>query len=609
MVRKTKPSSFLAKIIEQKKRIVIFLISVLGVLPLATLLIIPSYKNAEGFKTLSEVEKYAAAFDETKISMENTNLVKPDYTNFYTAQQKGFFGAKLQKLGLAQKLPWTAHTYKNYFEQLVKAGKEKQLTGNFLYKITPAATAKIIVWGDIQGALHSLTRGLRELVKQGILGEDLKVTNPEHYLIFMGDVTSRSPFLMETLSLVARLMLSNPDNVFYIRGNHESSNYWQGHGLKTELKIRAEKLGDSTTKEEFPLEALSNAFFDTLPTAIYLGAAPEHERIFVRLSHEGVDGESKIGEINDTKMSPFLATKITAGKIAVLNYKDLKEGTAPAAIAVKALLKAEVKRKTYQSMDGLRLLSPENGINAWSMLSCPTEVYRKGLEYFYDAFVVIQAGAKIEDWTITLNNQDVRTLQGFKTRSLNLISGQLLSGTPAPTEAPAATTIPPATQPATSTQTQVSLAPVALAPQATLPTQPSVPQKNPLPVPTPPSITPTSVQVTASQIVANPPVAIVETPPTVAITQIQPTVAEMAPPPVAPPAVTTAAQITPVTAPALQPVPIPIVETPVPASPAPVLIPTPTPTTPPAAAPALTLPIAVQAPQTIIPSTSQLPAV
>ncbi len=424
------------------------------IFPIFALLLIPGYKVSDGFKTLQEIEAYAKYFDEKSITMENSNLDKPDYTAFYKSQKIGFFASKFKRLasffGIGKGLPWGVLTYKNLLEKLLEAGKAKNYTGTFVLKVNATQNTKIVVWGDVQGAFHSLSRNLRELVKLGIIDENLKVTNPDYYLIFMGDVISRSAFIMETVSVVARLILNNPENVFYIRGNHESSNYWNGKGLERELKIRARSLDKNA---ETPLEKLTNDFFDTLPAIVYFGALPDQTIQFLRISHEGADGESKIAEINDSKLSPFLSTKST-NKVSLFNYKDIKEDASGPQIEIKAILKAEIKRKTYQAMDGLRLTSPENGVTAWTMLSCPTETYQKGLEYFFDAFSIIQAGAKIEDWTITLHSQDVRTLSGFKERKHNLISGQNLDGTqPVQAQAPAPT---PTVQPtATNQATQV----------------------------------------------------------------------------------------------------------------------------------------------------------
>ena len=83
---------------------------------------------------------------------------------------------------------------------------------------------------------------------------------------------------------------------------------------------------------------------------------------------------------------------------------------------MKAIVSLILKRTEYQPMDGLRLLPNDRGATAWTILSCPTEIYRKGLKFFHDAFAIISAGKKLEDWKITLYNQDTRTKKGFLTK-------------------------------------------------------------------------------------------------------------------------------------------------------------------------------------------------
>ena len=75
-------------------------------------------------------------------------------------------------------------------------------------------------------------------------------------------------------------------------------------------------------------------------------------------------------------------------------------------------------------MDGLRQLSPEDGVPSWTIFSAPTAIYQEGVSFFNDSFGMIKTAEEIDDWTITLYYQDVRKLDGYKTRSCNLISGE-----------------------------------------------------------------------------------------------------------------------------------------------------------------------------------------
>jgi hypothetical protein len=66
---------------------------------------------------------------------------------------------------------------------------------------------------------------------------------------------------------------------------------------------------------------------------------------------------------------------------------------------------------------------------AWTVLSCPTKIYQQGINFFHDAFIMINiTSEQVSQWTITLYNQDVRVKNGFAQRTHNFISGAVISG-------------------------------------------------------------------------------------------------------------------------------------------------------------------------------------
>jgi hypothetical protein len=389
----------------------------------AAFVLIPNTINDDGFQTIKELEAYASKFDEFKIEMEGDNLVKPDYTNHYNSLSKGFFEARwetiLVVLGLQNFPSWSVETFQKLMQSLLKTANNSNLSGLFIEKIKTNPGGKIVVWGDISGAFHSLVRDIRELVSLNVLTEDLKVTSPDNYLVFMGDVVSRSPFLMETTSAVMRLVKNNPDNVIYLRGNHEHKGYWEGFGLKRELKIRAEHLLDKDSKDSVPLRGTVTEFFNTLPVSLY--ASMIGDRDFVRFSHEG-GNKFEIVELDEKKYSPFLQ-KTQVSSIDTLKLEGL-ESQSIGTVSLKAIIRAEVKRRSYQENDGLRLIDPEDGITSWTVLSCPTEIYRKGLKFYKDAFAILEVGKTPKAWRITLHNRDVRDNKKFSSRSHYLLSGR-----------------------------------------------------------------------------------------------------------------------------------------------------------------------------------------
>ncbi len=375
----------------------------------------PFYKD--GFTTLADLEAYAKTRDENT-KMDSDNTIKPDFTSYYKTLAPTFISKQKEKLvrlltlvKLKHPPLWSASFFKTQLEALAKDRQAKGFKGEFVCKITPTPASKIVVFGNVQGSLHSLVRCLKKINELGIIGPDLKITNPDCFIIFMGDIVSRSPFTMETLSVVMRLMQVNPDNVVYLRGNHESNNYWQEHTLKTELQIRAAHLANAT----IPLADQVNAFFDTLPLAGYI--TTENPGEIIRLSDSGRDQNEKLNEQNYAK---FLTSK-AAGKCACGPIAGGEQGDQ--AVEVKVIFKGEKKRETYQPHDGLRLLSPDMGATAWTLLSCPSFVYQKSIKFVHDAFVVLTSAKELDEWKITLYNRNVQSQEPFKATTFSLLSG------------------------------------------------------------------------------------------------------------------------------------------------------------------------------------------
>ena len=595
-----------------------------GGVGLAALIIIflvtPNKTTTDGLKSMTQLVEYAD--DNVELPpMENKNFIKPDYTKFYKSKIPGFFSRNLSNLmryaGLKDDPDFSAETLDFLLENVSQARETKGLRDKFIHKIVPTEKTKFYIWGDIQGAYHSLTRDLEFLRKEGVLSEELKLTSPDINFVFLGDVVSRSPYIMETLTVALRLLEQNPTQMFYMRGNHESDNYWHGYGLKRELKLRAGHMASG--KEVVPLGALVERFFNTLPIALYVAVPPAFNSEFVRLSHEG-GNEYTMETLDLNKYATFLK-KVSGENLSTFNLAGQKLVVDPNPLKLRAAIRAEVKRKTYQSMNGMRALPPEKGVVSWTFISCPTFIYQKGLKFFNDAFGCLECGKKVNDWKISVYFQDSRTKDGFKKKTFNMLTSREIGegapsvATPAATPTPAApavaqpaappvaavpvSTVPVKTVPATPVATPQTPPVAPVAAPAIKPVIPATPVKVvPIPAATPPAPAPvaTPVVVTPAPVKTVPVVPVkvvpapapitpvpgpVPTPPVVPPVVAQPPVAPP-PPGVIPPA--------PVAAPVAVPVPVVTV------SPIPVEIP-PTPPAPkPSAAPAAPTPVAVPVP-------------
>ncbi len=246
-------------------------------------LFVPEYSQPDLFAKLSYIQTYTKIFPENP-ARDNKSIVKPEFETFYINNLPGFFGKTLGNLlryvGLASPYPWSSQTYHDLMAKLIKDREAKSYKDTFILKMKPPEKARFFIFGDLQGALHSLTRGLTKLKEMDVIDDDLAIKSDKDFIVFLGDVVDRCPYGMETMLIPMRLIDKNPEHAFYMRGNRESENYWQNYGLKNELQIRATAL--QIDGEKFPMESMVQRFFNTLPIILYVGVSPDFESKFLR---------------------------------------------------------------------------------------------------------------------------------------------------------------------------------------------------------------------------------------------------------------------------------------------------------------------------------------
>lgn len=72
----------------------------------------------------------------------------------------------------------------------------------------------ISIVGDIHGQF-------RDLLKVLSLCPNID-ENPKHTILFLGDYVDRGPFGMEVIILLMAMKIKYKNNIFLLRGNHES---------------------------------------------------------------------------------------------------------------------------------------------------------------------------------------------------------------------------------------------------------------------------------------------------------------------------------------------------------------------------------------------------
>ena len=89
----------------------------------------------------------------------------------------------------------------------------------FIYRFKLIPTDKIIMFGDFHGSFHTFFRLMLRLEFSGILTE-YKLTDG-YKMVFCGDILDRGQYILEIVTFILQLIIKNPENVIYNRGNHE----------------------------------------------------------------------------------------------------------------------------------------------------------------------------------------------------------------------------------------------------------------------------------------------------------------------------------------------------------------------------------------------------
>jgi branched-chain amino acid transport system substrate-binding protein len=365
----------------------------------------------KGFDTITQAEDYlrVAPFPIYKIE----HILRPNYRSFYLQKKPSLIARSLESMKL-RKLLWSPAVLSYFLRNLVVREREhKGFTGEYILIQTPKPGTRYIIFGPLLGALPSLVRDLRFLQSQGLINEELKVTQPDCFIIFTGNVINGGPYVLETLTLVLSLMYKNPATVLYLKGRYEDQLYWENTLLKQQLKIQA----DYVSHEFIPLHRILTRLFNTLPLGIYLNSTNPQDGLLqisyfpvVNDRFSALSCEQALRTIHPTMYRCRLSTTKKSQK----NF-----------LPIRASIKAEDRLTSYKNHPGLVLLAPEQGATIWSVFSSPNKMYQEQFSFFYDAFVILTIGSTLLDSTISLYNQDLRDPFSFnKASEYNIVTGQ-----------------------------------------------------------------------------------------------------------------------------------------------------------------------------------------
>lgn len=353
------------------------------------------------FSTLLVAQEYAKNNEEYPV-IDNDNWLRPNFSSFYHTQKIGTMRRFLNWLGVWP-LSWSID---GFYQLLTDVTKQRELQGyydDYIQKITPESDDRFIFFGEIFGAFHSLIRDLTSLQQRNIIDDSFVIIDPRYSIVFTGNAIGRSPYSLETLTIILRLMQANPDRVIYVQGTYEYRQRWQEYTLADDLQIRARYF----SFDKIPLSNEITNFFNTLPLAAYLVDGKTEEKVrVVRISDNVL--ESKL---NEKYYADFLYEK--QDKPGPHLFKLYNEQESEKKIAIEGYIINEDRTTKFERTQGLSALDPHEGIAVWSVFSSPIKAHRQLYDFFSDAYVELVIAKDLKDWTISSYSQDVRQMSGF----------------------------------------------------------------------------------------------------------------------------------------------------------------------------------------------------
>ena len=367
---------------------------------------------ATSLATVDEINRYANIYEEYP-DIDNDNWLNPNYTSFHKKNISGWLTPITDFLRITKKTYFQADDFKELLEKIIKQRENNGLIGRFVIKIKPKRKTNFIVLGDLHATFHSLARILDDLKQQRIINNNLEIIKDDYYFVFNGNAVDLSPYSLETLNIILHLMKLNPGKILYLRGKHEDKEHWRNFDLHTELNIKAPNIS----------EKLIGRFFKTLPLALYLVSYEGEQTDIIRIS----SFDRNYNELNEDNFADFFVLDEDGEEVTIRSLAT--KTTSVKTVDTKAIIKTEDRLVKQTATEGLIQTDSDKGATAWMVLSAPNRTFRSLYKFFFDAYVVLKTNGNLNNWTISLYNQDVRDQSGIRKRKeYNLVSGDVVSG-------------------------------------------------------------------------------------------------------------------------------------------------------------------------------------
>ncbi|MCK4517303.1 metallophosphoesterase [Candidatus Babeliales bacterium] len=394
----------------------------------------PEKHHTLGFENIDEIMSDAAGKDEFVKPDKFEDYTWPLWHGYWPKIHKGFFGRRLdnafETLGIKKRPAWSASYFRYLFEKVTRERKEEGYRLEHVVRLVPSDNARFIIFGDLHGSYHSLVRSLQRLVELGVINKDLTLARPDDHIVFMGDAINRSAFVMETLTIMAKLADKNHDRVWHLGGNAEHTSSYEQYIIDPIGSLPFlpwEKRGERLTN-------VVEKYLWTLPLGIYLSVPPHNTDAFVRISHferynfTHIKYKRFVDLLNPDYYSDALLEGREADKRKVIYLDERTQSRSKKLIDIKGLINSVTKMWVYDKKSrGLQRLISDGNAATWTAMSCPSaQLHTTLLDFHYDAFVVLQVASRFDDWTITRHSRDIKSDEKFQTTTYDFMWGREL---------------------------------------------------------------------------------------------------------------------------------------------------------------------------------------
>lgn len=354
------------------------------------------------FDSIAEMVAYASKIP-SDTPNQSVDPYKTQFRKFHraipTLTETSFFS----KIGFHKNR--IINEFKDMLKRVVLTREQGGYYGDFVQKFYIEDETKWYIWGALHGAFHSLVRGLSELKKFNVIGDNLVLLSPSSYLVFNGNLINYGAYNIETLLVILKLVEKNPSRVILIKGAFEQEGAWQKTNMQDELRTRF-----GYTLKGIPLEKEISALFNTFALATYLIST---EGDVLRISfyeHHSLLVENTWGD--------FFKKKTTE----VRKIKFIMQ--LPADQVIRARINAHAVQEVPYTIPALAY-ERDGDMHAWKLFSAPLNVFRAYFNFYEDVSIQLTTARYFSNWLLTLFNQDPNNPKGFmRTREFEVATGK-----------------------------------------------------------------------------------------------------------------------------------------------------------------------------------------